>query len=351
MDIKSQNAIKKLADIKTYCKTYHTWPKEYKSPQNDQEKLSNRLQDWLTKSYYNSTTHLFVFTNLKLPSGKLLIIALDELYDSYCTYHNTHQKSLYIQKKISDITELCDEFQTWPYSYPNPESDFEITSTICAHWLINSKYYTKEFKYHSHKLKNGSNIKNLLDELYEKYFYTSKDTMRIKNMLEKLISYCTTYEVWPKIESEPQTTQEKFASFLISELKFYESNFPLFENTNLPSIINYYRSNYSRISKDYEPLITTLVTYFLKLSEVMYTNFAEYNSYRASIIGIIKDHNLNLNFQEIALILTNQEREVVELLSAKITTYLRETPEKYFYQSLLNHFLGFAYQHPSFLTK
>ena len=179
--------IEKVRKIQEYCKEYKEWPKKSREAQKNILKdgtTSKQLYCWLSDSGY--TTNRFKYSGIKDETGKDIKETLDELYLKYGRINKKSDESKIIM--VRKIQEYCKEYKEWPKkskeSHKNILKD-GTTPVQLVQWLIYSGYTKGEFKYSEIKDETGRPIKEILDELYEKYVLNKE---KIKTEKKELIA-------------------------------------------------------------------------------------------------------------------------------------------------------------------
>lgn len=205
-------------EIEKYCSKYAEWPELKINPQNEQERKSNFLYNWLLNAGYPLN---FRFRDLKDQNGDSIGEKLDFLYFQYC-YFNTNRRKEFILSIIDEIEKYCLKYMEWPELKTSSQNKWENESNFLYNWLLYSGY-PHNFKFRNLKDQNGINVKEKLDKL----FLWVNDEARKKGVLhakEKVLlieEYCKTNNEWVRSIREPHNDSERLCDSLSKWLRYY----------------------------------------------------------------------------------------------------------------------------------
>ena len=197
--------IMQIKRIVEFCNTYHMWPNQrekYKDLSISDGTTSLQLYGWLNNSGY--FTGYFRYSDIKDKTGRSVKDILDILHEKYL--QEIRGSNEYVIKQVKRIVEFCNTYHIWPntkHEYINKSISDGTTSLQLYGWLNNSGYFTGYFRYSDIKDKTGRSVKDILDELYEKYSQEIRGSNEyIIKQVKRIVEFCNTYHVWPNLKKE-----------------------------------------------------------------------------------------------------------------------------------------------------
>jgi len=158
-----------VKNLEEYCETYKEWPKQHVIDKVCKDgTTSDRLSHWVSNFDYNSNK------NITDENGIFVKDIVDSLYKKYAkTKRGTNQS---IINYVENITEYCETYKEWPKQHVIDKICKDgTTSNQLAYWLNQTSGYTHgQFKYNDIINENGVKVKEILDELYDKYKVKTK---------------------------------------------------------------------------------------------------------------------------------------------------------------------------------
>ena len=165
---------KKVQNIEEYCHTFNDWPRSTyygKINKVTDGTTGQQLYSWLYRSGFSKNEYRYL--DIACENGKRTLDVLNELYEEYGkvkrkTRYDVEGKVIWVKF----IQEYCSIYKTWPVcnvKTKNQKIRNGITCEQIASWLYRSGYSTNTFIYMDYVDENGILLKDILDDLYNKY--------------------------------------------------------------------------------------------------------------------------------------------------------------------------------------
>ena len=242
--------------IKDYCIQYNEWPK-YAGMKEIQltsgiSKTGGQLALWLQGSGYNRNDFKY---------AKSLKSTLDGLKEKY------YEKVVTPEDYVELIKNYCIQYNEWPKQHDTKEvhldSGISKTSNQLTMWLRNTSGYNKgNFKY-------GESLKNILDDLKEKYYGI---VITPENYVELIHKYCIQYNEWPKydtkeiqLDSGISKTSNQLTRWLNNTSGYSKGNFKYDET--LKNILDDLKEKYYKEAVTPEDYVTLIKDYCIQYNE------------------------------------------------------------------------------------
>ena len=197
--IENLKEVKETVDlIEEYCEIYQEWPDfNRKNARLIGGVTGEDLYKWLYDSGYNSGN--FKYFDVIDRNGINIKDRLDTLYKKYDQLRV--RRNIKIEHMVNNIEEYCYIYEEWPKAFCTDKKTKQgITAAKLYGWLYNSGYSIGNFKYKDLFDKNGYNLKERLDNLYNEYY---KIKLNPKLEKVKLIGdYCCKYGTFPKLNDD-----------------------------------------------------------------------------------------------------------------------------------------------------